>query len=83
LSVCKQLVGLCKSGCLKVIGLEEWFFCAHDESEWKVRLYICNKVHVQLCWYIDSLNIVFTLLYTTFYNGHHPLSILKGKEFLD
>ena len=29
------------------------------------------------------MNIVFTFLYAVFYNCHHPVSILKGKEFLD
>jgi len=29
------------------------------------------------------MNIVFTFLYAVSYSCHHPLSILKGKEFLD
>jgi hypothetical protein len=34
---------------------------------------MCNKVHRQLCWYIDAMNIVFTFLYGVFYNCHHTL----------
>ena len=58
---------------------------ADDKSEWRVLLYIvmCNRVHRELCQYIDTLNIVFTFLYAIFYNCHHPLGFLKGEEFLD
>jgi len=44
---------------------------------------ISNKVHRQLCWNIDWMNIVITLLCAVFYNCHHPLGFLKGEEFLD
>jgi len=37
----------------------------------------------RVCWYIDSMNIVFTFLNAVFYNCHHPLGFLKGNEFLD
>jgi hypothetical protein len=36
-----------------------------------------------ICWYIDSVNIVFTFLHAVFYNCHHPLGFLKGDKFLD
>jgi len=45
------------------------YFCkAYDNSEWRVLLYIVisNKVHRQLFWYFDSVNIVFTFLYAVF-----------------
>jgi len=44
---------------------------------------ISSEVHRQLCWNMDWVNIVFTFLYAVFYNCHHPLDFLKGKEFLD
>jgi len=44
---------------------------------------ISNKVHGQLCWCIDSMNIVFTFLYAVFYKCHHPLGFLRCEEFLD
>jgi len=37
----------------------------------------------RVCWYIDSMNIVFTFLYALLYVCHHPLGFLKGEEFLD
>jgi len=37
----------------------------------------------QLCWCIDTVNIVFTFLYAVFYNCHHSLGFLKGGEFMD
>jgi hypothetical protein len=61
-------------------------FCyAHDKSEWRVVLYlvICNTVYRHLCWYIDTLYTVFTLLYAVFYNCHRLLGFVRGKEFLD
>ena len=65
-----------------------WLDClcyADGKSEWRVLLYIvmCNRVHRQLCWYIDTVNIVFKLLYAVFYNCHHPLGFAKGKGLLD
>jgi len=44
---------------------------------------ISNKIHRQLCWYIDSMNIVFTFLYAVLYNCHLHLGSLQGLEFLD
>jgi hypothetical protein len=44
---------------------------------------ISNTVHRQLCRYIDTMNIVFTLLYTVFYKCHHTLGFLEGEESLD
>ena len=44
---------------------------------------ISNKIHRQLCWYIDSMNIVFTFLYAVFYEFRHHLGSLQGLEFLD
>jgi hypothetical protein len=44
---------------------------------------MCNRVQRQLCWYIDTVNIVFTFLYVVFYNGNHHLGFLRGEEFLD
>ena len=44
---------------------------------------ISNKIHRQLCWYIDSMNIVFTFLYAVFCDCHHHLGSLQGSEFLD
>jgi len=73
--------------CLKETGWVDWnvFVRLMIKSEWRVLLYIvlCNKVHRQLCLYSDAMNIVFTFLYTLFYNDNHPLSFLKDKEFLD
>ena len=43
---------------------------------------ISNKLHRQLFWYIDAVNIVFTFLCAVFYICHHPLGFLKD-EFLD
>jgi hypothetical protein len=42
------------------IGGFNCFCYAHDKSEWRVLLYIVisNTVHRQLCWYIDTMNIV-------------------------
>jgi len=37
---------------------------------------ITIKVHRQLFWYIDSINIVFSFLYAFCYNCHHPLVFL-------
>jgi len=31
--------------------------------------------------FIVRTRIVFTFLYTVFYNCHHPLGFLKGEEF--
>jgi len=47
-----------------------------------VLLYIAvaNTVHRQFCWYIDSMNIVFTFLYAVFYNCHHPLGFSKSQR---
>ena len=66
------------------MGGLDCFFLAHDKSEWRVLLYIviCNKIHRQLCLYIYTMNIVFTFLYSVFYNGNHLLGFLKGEEFL-
>ena len=60
-------------------------FCqAFDESEWRGLLYIviCNKLHRELCRYIDTMNILFTLLYAVFYICHHSLGFLKDEELL-
>jgi hypothetical protein len=67
------------------MGGLDCFCLAHDKGEWRFLLYIVisNTVHRQLCWYIDTVNIVLMFLYAVFYNCHHPLDFLKGKEFLD
>jgi hypothetical protein len=54
-------------------------------SEQRVLLYavMCNRVHRQFCWSVDTLKIVFTFLYAVFCNCHNPLGFLKGEEFLD
>jgi len=38
-------------------------FLFHDKSEWEVPIYlvISNKLRRQLSWYIDTVNIMFTL----------------------
>ena len=58
---------------------------SHDKSEWKVLLYvvISNKLCRQLCWYIDSMNIVFIFLYAVFYDCHHHLGSSQGSEIRD
>jgi hypothetical protein len=40
----------------------------HGKSDWRILLYIIisGKVHRQLCWYIESVNIVFTVVYAVF-----------------
>jgi hypothetical protein len=60
-------------------------FVSHGKSEWKVLLFIVisNKICRQLCWYIGSVNIVFTFLYAVFYDFHHGLGSFQGLEFLD
>ena len=61
-------------------------FCqGHGKSEWKVLLLIiiCNKIHRQLCWYIDSMNIVCTFLYAVFCDCHHHLGSSQGSEIPD
>ena len=42
-----------------------------------------NLQHRHLCWYIDTMYIVITVLYAVFYNCHHPFGFRKGEEFLD
>jgi hypothetical protein len=42
-----------------------------------VYILISIKVHRQLCWYIDWVNIVFTFIYEAFSNCHHHLGFLK------
>ena len=37
---------------------------------------ITIKVHRQIFWYIDSMNIVFSSSYVLCYNCHHPLVFL-------
>jgi hypothetical protein len=57
-------------------------FCeAYDKSKWRVLLYIVisNTVHRQLCWCIDTVNIVFTFSYTVFYNDNHRLIFFKRR----
>jgi hypothetical protein len=39
--------------------------------------------YTELCWYIDTVYIVFTFLSAVFYNYHHHLDFLKGEEFLE
>jgi hypothetical protein len=46
-----------------------------------VYILISNKVHRQLCWYIDWVNILFTFIYAVFYNCHHPLGFLKAERY--
>ena len=40
----------------------------HGKSDWRVLLYIIisSKVHRQLCWCIELVNIVFTFVYAVF-----------------
>jgi hypothetical protein len=60
-------------------------FCeAYDKTKWRVLLYIVisNTVHRQLCWYIDTVYIVFTFSYAVFYNGNQPLIFLNLTNFL-
>ena len=68
-----------------VMGGLDCFCQGHDKSEWKVLLYVvvCNKLHRQLCWYIDSMNIVFTFLYAVFCDCHHHLGSSQGSEMPD
>jgi hypothetical protein len=67
------------------MGSLDCFCYGPDNFEWWVILYIVisNKVHTQHCWFIDTVNIMLTFLYTVFYNFHRPLGFLKGKQFLD
>jgi len=60
-------------------------FCeAHDKSEWRVFLHIVisKKVYRQLCWCIDTVDIVFTFSYAVFYDCYHPVGFLKARNFL-
>jgi hypothetical protein len=41
---------------------------------------ISNTVLRQICWFVDSMTIAFTLLYAVFYNCHLPLGFLKGQS---
>jgi len=51
------------------MGEFDCFCWGHGKSGWRFVLYIviCNKVHRQLRWYIDTLNIVFTFLYMQYF----------------
>jgi hypothetical protein len=65
------------------LGGLDCFCWAVGKSEWRVLMYIviCYKIHRQLCWYIDTVNIVITLLYAVFSNCYHPVGFVKGREF--
>jgi len=69
------------------MGWKDWIvfvrFMIRVSERFSLYIVIYNKVHRQLCWYVNSMNIVFTFLYVVLYNCHHPLGFLKVEEFRD